>query len=123
IGRDQSERDISIRNVTTTQTNFEAAPVSVAAEIIAHGYAGRTIMADLLDESGEQLQQQSVRKVVDGHPFALRFQVKPDRRGVLFYQVRVYAEGESGQFEQPQSSREATLANNTRLIMVDRGGG
>ena len=123
LGNDDSQRDVSIRNVTTSQTNFEAAPVSVAAEIITHGYAGKTIVAELLDEEGNQLDRQQVRNVADDRPFALRFQTKPARRGVLFYRLRVYAEGEAKQFEEPETSAEATLANNTRLIMVDRGGG
>jgi uncharacterized membrane protein len=37
--------------------------------------------------------------------------------------VRVAAKDERGQFAQPETSAEATLANNTRIITVDRGRG
>ena len=122
-GEDESPRDISITRVTAAQTNFETAPVTIAAEIVSSGYAGKSITAQLLDERGQTLQEQLVRNVKDDHAFALRFQVKPSTRGVLFYTVRVFEEGEIEQFDKRDDSEEATLVNNTRLAMVDRSGG
>ncbi len=122
-GDERSPRDISITRVTAGQTNFETAPVTIAAEIISSGYAGNSITAQLLDERGQILQEQLVRNVKDDHAFALRFQVKPATRGVLFYTVRVFEEGKTEQFESPEDSEEVTLVNNERLAMVDRSGG
>ncbi|WP_166830231.1 glutamine amidotransferase [Thalassoroseus pseudoceratinae] len=122
-GDNESPRDISITRVTAAQTNFETAPVTIAAEIVSSGYAGKSITAQLLDERGRTLQEQLVRNVKDDHAFALRFQIKPSRRGVLFYTVRVFEKGEAEQFDNPEDSEEATLVNNTRLAMVDRSGG
>ena len=122
-GDAESPRDVSITRVSAAQTNFETAPVTIAAEIVCSGYAGKSITAQLLDEPGETLQEQLVRNVNDDHPFALRFQIKPAARGVLFYTVRVFEEGESKQFDDPANSKEATLVNNSRLVMVDRSGG
>jgi uncharacterized membrane protein len=51
-------------------------------------------------------------------PLALRFQVRPKHSGVSFYRVRVGSKGAA----KPQAA-EATLANNERLVVVDRGGG
>jgi uncharacterized membrane protein len=49
--------------------------------------------------------------------------VKPEKPGVSFYRVRAAAKEESGEFDHPEQSKEATLANNTRLAVVDRGEG
>ena len=123
IGGDESQKDISITRVSVSQTNFEAAPVIVSAEITASGYAGETIVCELLDSVGKRLERQTVRNVEDDRPFALRFQVKPTERGILFYEVRTFAESEEEHFDSPDENPEATLANNRRLVMVDRGGG
>lgn len=50
-----------------------------------------------------------------------RFQLTPPRPGVQFYRLRIFAEDEEGIFDRPEATREATLANNERLITVDRG--
>lgn len=123
LGTDDTSQDISVTKVSASQTNFEAAPVSIQAEIISHGYTGQTIVVQLLDEDGKQLEEQSVRDVVDDHPFALQFQAKPEVRGIHFYKVRAFAKDQAGQFDKPETSQEATLANNTRHVLVDRAGG
>lgn len=123
IGNDETDRDISITQVTAGQTNFEAAPVNVSAVISTRGYQGETIVAELLDSDGERLQRLIVDNVEDNRPFGLEFKVKPQRRGILFYQIRTYAESEEDQLEHPDESDEATLLNNSRLVLVDRAGG
>ncbi len=123
IGQDNTNQDISVTRVSASQTNFEAAPVSISAEIIAHGYQGQTVVVELLDENGKQLEEQSVRDVVDDHPFALQFQARPEARGIHFYKIRAFAKNQTGQFEKPETSQEATLANNIRHVLVDRAGG
>src|SRR5690606_28849702 len=105
------KKDISVTRVSASQTNFEAAPVSISAEIVAHGYAGGTVVVQLLDEKGKMLEEQRVREVADDHPFAIRFQVKPEARGIRFYKVRAFADQQEQQFEKPETSEEATLAN------------
>jgi uncharacterized membrane protein len=59
----------------------------------------------------------------DGEPLAFRFQVRPARRGLVFYRVRVAAKGAFAQFDKPGESAEAILGNNVRLAVVDRGAG
>ena len=123
VGDDETERDISITQISAGQTNFEAAPVNVSAVISARGYDGETIVAELLDEENQRLQRLTVDNVEDGRPFGLEFKVKPQRRGILSYRIRAYAESEQDQFEHPEESHEATLLNNSRLVLVDRAGG
>jgi uncharacterized membrane protein len=59
----------------------------------------------------------------DGQAVTFRFQIRPERSGISFYRVRVSAKGELEQFSKPETSTEATLLNNSRLVVVDRGQG
>jgi len=67
--------------------------------------------------------EQTQRARRDGEPVPFRFQLRPEKSGVLFYRLRVGAKDEWEQFAKPESSVEATLANNSRVIVVDRGKG
>ena len=123
IGREDTDRDIALANVAVTQTSFEDAPVTVQADAVASGYVDADVKAELLDPAGKVVGQQTVRVKRDGEALAFRFQLKPEKRGVSFYRVRVGAQGEGGQFADAKTSAEATLANNTRVLAVDRGRG
>jgi hypothetical protein len=126
-GRSAPPTDISVERLDVTQTNFEDAPVTLAAQIMTAGYRGRTLIAELLDEAGKSLEQQKVRVEQDGEPVVARFRFKPETQGVSFYRVRVAAADGAGAgfepFEKPELSTEATLANNGRMAVVDRGRG
>ncbi|EAQ78540.1 glutamine amidotransferase [Blastopirellula marina] len=123
LGAEQTANDIGVRRVTASQTNFEAAPVTLTAEIEGAGFAGKSVEVELLDDKGERLQTQTVSDIRDDQIFSVRFQVKPTQRGVLFYQVRAFAKSETGLFEDTGKSSEATLLNNNRMVVVDRGQG
>ncbi|PQO28852.1 glutamine amidotransferase [Blastopirellula marina] len=123
LGKEDTPGDIGVQRVTASQTNFEAAPVTVTAEIEGKGFAGQSVVAELLDEKGELLQTQTVTDIRDDQAFSVRFQVKPDQRGVLFYQVRAYAQSQKGLFTDASKSTESTLLNNSRMVMVNRGQG
>lgn len=121
IGRDDTINDLAIQKVAVSQTAFEDQPVTVQAEVHAGGYGGRMIAAQLLDQDGKLVQELNQRATRDTDTF--RFQWRPEKSGVSFYRVRVSAKDELGQFTQPETSTEATLANNTRLVTLDRGKG
>lgn len=118
VGGDRAAPDIRISRVTSSQTNFEAAPITVAAEVIANGYAGKTLSVKLLNEKGETVEEQKLADLSDDKPVPVRFQVKPDEAGVLFYQVNAAADDAKG-----NSLQELTAGNNSRLVAVDRTGG
>src|SRR5438874_363167 len=146
IGKDDPARDISISNVKISQTSFEDAPVTVQADIAHSGYSGANLVARIF-EAGARGSTNTVRatnaptntnvvagvqKVVteqtlkapsDGEILPFRFQVKPDKSGVLFYRLQVSAKNELDQFAKPETTAEATLANNVRTLVVDRGKG
>jgi uncharacterized membrane protein len=121
LGDDAPARDLAIGALRVSQTDFEAAPVTIEAEIESAGYDGDTLVAQLLDSSGQILDRQTLGSA--GAAPRLRFQTRPEKGGVHFYQVRISANDEESQFDRPQRSREATLANNTRWVVVDRGSG
>jgi uncharacterized membrane protein len=125
LGTDTPSDDISVERVTVAQTNFEDAPVTLAAQVVASGYAGRNVVARLLDETGKVVEEQKAKIDAGGKPLAVRFSVKPEKPGVSFYRVSVAAGDEPAPQESgaAKESPEATLANNTRLAAVDRGRG
>lgn len=123
LGDDAPGRDLSLTRVTVSQTSFEDAPVTVNAELTAAGLGGESLVVQLLDERGRVLEKQSLRASDDGQPLVARFQTRPESAGVGFYQVRALPESELAAADEPSRSREATLANNRRLLAVDRGAG
>ena len=63
----------------------------------------------------------------DGKPLSFRFQFRPERRASASTRVRAFAASEEAKAEAATSdaaaSSEQTLANNSRLVVVDQGGG
>ena len=144
IGRPDSVSDIAVQQVGVTQSAFEDAPVTVQADVTTAGFRGEPIVARLIDRGGRVVQEQTATARGDREPLAFRFQVKPEQRGISFYQVRVGsakqaapatpAPGEKNSNANAAASaaipaaaapatEEATLANNARVVAVDRGQG
>lgn len=117
IGKSAPAKDIGLTGVTSSQTNFESAPVTISAEAVTHGYANKTVLARLVSGKGEEIQRREIKNVKDETPFAVRFQLKPEDRGVSFYQV------ELSSLDDEEQENEATKLNNSRNIVVDRGRG
>ena len=123
-GRDEGLKDIAIENVSVTQTSFEDAPVTVRVDISTHEIeTGTKISARLLDERNQLVEERTLTLSDAGTSLSFRFRVRPSKPGITFYRLQVAAAEELEQFDDPNSSSEATLANNTRLIQVDRGAG
>jgi uncharacterized membrane protein len=121
LGADSGLVDLSVARVWVTQTNFEASPVTLTAEIEGQGVAGRQALVRVLDETGKEIEQRTVGAPRDGEPLAQRFLLKPERPGISFYTVHTCLAGEVA--AEAGKTAEATLANNRRLATVDRGGG
>ena len=124
VGTDRPQKDISLTNVSVSQTSFEDAPVTIQADVEASGYAGKTVTLDLLDSSGKVVEQQTrnISKSDEKHTF--RFHVRPDRSGILFYHLNAAEETvQDASPDQPEAPSEATLANNRHTLVVDRGKG
>lgn len=125
IGKRDAVHDIALQQVSVTQSAFEDAPVTVQADVTAAGYRGRPIFARLVDRNGKTVQEQTVDGRADGEAMAFRFQLKPEQPGLSFYQVRVGTPAETPPPDAtaPKTTGEATLANNSRVLAVDRGQG
>jgi hypothetical protein len=126
MGRRGPDKDVSVERITVSQTNFEDSPVTLAAQLNTTGMAGRNIVAELLDSAGKKIEEQQLRISQDGEPVVARFRIRPDDKetqGLSFYTVRASEQGRQLQFLNPESTDEATLANNSRLAAVDRGKG
>jgi uncharacterized membrane protein len=123
IGADSGLIDLATTRVSVSQTNFEAAPVTITAEIASQGLAGRKVVLCVLDEDGKEVERRVLPGAKEGETLAQRFLVKPERPGVSFFTVQAALEGEEQLTSAPGRSAEATLANNRRLATVDRGGG
>ena len=123
VGKSQPSHDIALENVTVTQTSFEDAPVTIKAKANVTGYSGTNIVARLFDPNGKKVMEQTEKSGGDGDTVAFRFQIRPESSGISFYRLSISAYGEFEQFENPEESLEATLANNAQMIVVDRGKG
>ena len=123
VGELAPEQDIGLGRVAVSQTGFEANPVTLRAEISSLGFEDEEIILQLLDTSGTELQRQKVTAPEDGKRLTLSFQIRPEDAGVSFYRLRVASAAELDEFDLPEKSREATLANNERFVVVDRGKG
>ncbi len=132
IGSSDVAPDINLEQVAVTQTNFEDAPVTLTAQVSGTGGAeSKPVVAELLDESGKSIEKQTVRLEKEGRPLPVRFRVRPEQPGVSFYRVRVSEPGAAPPSTAPSTqpvattrpSDEATLANNERIVAVDRGQG
>ena len=133
VGGDAPIKDIALEKVTVTQTAFEDAPVSIQADVVSAGFSGRDIVARLVELSEnpgtnsvaleKQIADLTQRAPGDGERMAFRFQVRPEKSGIRFYRLRVSASNEANQVDRAESSSEATLANNVRVLAIDRGKG
>jgi uncharacterized membrane protein len=123
IGKRGGVRDVALGQVNLTQTVFEDAPVSAQLNVESAGLNGESITAQLLDAGGNKIEERTLRARGDSEPLAFRFQWRPEKPGVSFYRLRVGLKDELNQTTNATPTREATLANNTRVVAVDRGRG
>ena len=147
IGAERPQKDISLTNVSVSQTSFEDAPVTIQADVEASDYAGKTVAINLIDGSGKVIEQQTRKISESDEKHTFRFKVRPDRSGILFYHLNAAevsgrvglgppnrnggAEphpaslnaAEENTQDQPEAPSEATLANNRHTLVVDRGKG
>lgn len=124
VGSDDPPSDISVERVSASQTNFESAPVAVRVDVRSLGNKPRSITACLLDESENEIQSETQKLPPDEDVASFRFQLRPETAGVSFYHVRaIDADRTDNASDSKAAAAEATLANNERTFVVDRGDG
>ena len=113
--------DVRLERVTVRESVFDDAPVTVQVETAADGLAEREVTVavrplqpDAPTPDGGAPEPQSLRLPRDGVAAPLSFAWRPSGTGVQFHEVVVHPlDGDT--------AAEATLANNRRIIMTDRG--
>lgn len=120
IGGNESPRDLAVQQVNVSQTAFEDAPVSIQADVMAAGFRGQSVVARVIDRTGKTVKEQTLEPRKDADTLAFRFELKPEQKGLSFYQVKVAPVASALAATPPE---EATLANNARVLVVDRGQG
>src|SRR4030042_75962 len=78
IGAARPQKDISLTNVSVSQTSFEDAPVTIQADVEASGYAGKTVAVDLVESSGRVVESQTRKIAKDDEKQVFRFNLRPD---------------------------------------------
>lgn len=115
-GTGQGHRDLAISHVTVSTTAFEDAPVTVQADVTQIGLPEAKVTATLLDEGGAQIKQETLVFNRESAPLAFRFQFRPAKPGLSFYEVKIATDSLT-------PDKESTADNNRRLVSVDRGSG
>ncbi|TXT16632.1 MAG: membrane protein, partial [Planctomycetota bacterium] len=82
IGAGSGLVDLSVSQVAVSQTNFEAAPVTITATLEGREVAGKEVGLRVLNEAGEEVERRKVEHLVDGEPSVQRFLIKPDKSGI-----------------------------------------
>lgn len=123
-------KDIRIEQVSVSQTPFEDAPVTVQATIKGTSIGSTKVVAKLTGP--DDFKQSQVLDISDESQATARFQFSPKSAGIQFYELVVHlasepnalapqAGGAIKALRASEASSESTLANNTRLVVVDRG--
>jgi uncharacterized membrane protein len=105
--------DVSTGSFTITQSAFDDAPVAIQVTPQIIGADSGKVRVSLLAEDGTPLESQT-RDVAD--PAPLRFKHRPTGSGTVFYRLQASLVDDDG----TEVSEEATAANNTQLIAVQR---
>lgn len=114
-------QDLRVQQTTVTQTPFESSPVLIQAEVVSEGAGQKEMIAQLLDEKGTVVSEQTIVDVKQGQVTPIQFRFRPTEIGTLFFRLRVGTTKSSEGLA--TSDGEATLENNERTLLVDRAGG
>jgi uncharacterized membrane protein len=123
IGGSKPQKDISINNISVSQSSFEDAPVTIQADIETSGYNGKTIAVDLTDETGRLVERQIQNIGGNENKRIFKFNLRPEENGILFYDLDAKEKTDQEQPLQQDTAGEATMVNNKCALVVDRGGG
>ncbi len=120
---DSQLKDISLADASLSSSSFELAPVTIETLVRAQGLSGRDITVRIFDAAGLRLQEQELACNSDPFEQRVRFQCQPTTAGLQFLTARAMLSSEDRAELEVESRLEVTLANNTRILAVDRGGG
>ncbi len=111
-GKNAPTPDLALLDATVATSPFEDAPITITSRVVAHGLNGKQATLSALDEQGKAIVTEKVTFNGDS-PQTVRLRIPVAKPGVSFHKLELKTEG----------VKEATLANNTRLLEADRGSG
>ena len=121
VGTETALKDLAIADARVSQMVFEDAPVNIEVDVRASKFAGKTIELRLRDEEGAEVEKQSHKVLAEEETHCFRVRVRPEKTGVLFYELEFGEKGTgTGEESRPIGSEETTAENNRRLVMVER---
>ncbi|MDX1952805.1 MAG: hypothetical protein SFY81_11535 [Verrucomicrobiota bacterium] len=120
IGDESALNDLSLLETSVSQTAFEDAPVTIQANVKAAGLSGKSAIVRLIElgsgSSSNKVVAEEKRTIKSNdESLTFRFLARPLKTGLVFYRVETMLEG--------TEASEATLVNNSRSVVVDRGSG
>src|SRR6185369_8703302 len=89
FGRNNSVHDIAVQRVQTSESAFEDAPVTIQTDVTTNGFRGQPLIARLIDSNGKVVQEETASARNDGQTVPFRFEPKPEKPGLSFYEVSV----------------------------------
>ncbi len=119
LGEPAGLKDLRVDHVAVNLTAFEDAPVTITAEVHHQGFANRDVTAKILDDREAVVKEEALKLPEEGRSTSVRFQIRPAQPGLSFYTLSVEPRPEADK----KPVEEATLANNRRRIVVERGSG
>lgn len=116
-------QDLSISNISVTQAAFEDAPVSLQVDVTGEMAEGTPLRVAVVDADGKLIKSETGQWTVGNDVLPFRFQLRPTGAGVSDYSVMLWSGDASAGDATSLPERledEATIANNARLVSVDR---
>ena len=115
-GSDKTKPDAGFEKGVISQSAFEDSPATVSLQIGTTGLQNQKLKIELTEagkETNRVNQVVAVEKGAESVPVQLT--VRPSKLGVSFFKATITNEN--------SAASEATTENNTRWLVVDRGGG
>jgi uncharacterized membrane protein len=128
--KEDSPGDLRIVDVSVSQSDFETAPVSIKVSIASQsltssGNSAQPVVIRLEDQQTDKLVQEQVvalKPNEQSQPVTIKF--RPEKPGIGFYRVVTFREQDRALVEAGgEVTSEATFANNSRWLSIDRGRG
>jgi uncharacterized membrane protein len=107
VGREQFQRDIEVRRVSTPRTVLRGTSMMVDVVIAQNGFAGRTIPL-IVEDEGRVVSAQDVRMPLDGTPASVRVHFTATEPGWRRFRFRV-----------PTQEGEVVGENNQREALIE----
>lgn len=121
--------DLRLEQITVRESDFETAPVTIAATVSHQGLAGEAVVVELRDAAGRVVRDETIALTSEKPSQSVTFRFRPDQSGVSAYRVvaRLVNEPMASMAgaapSQAMRSQELTRVNNQRDVVIDRGMG